>query len=397
MTELLVGKNLDVSAAEVVASGAPLYPSGERISAASKITLNPTKNPASKAERDAILAAPGFGKYFSDNIVRAVWTKDQGWHQAELIGQDASAGGLAINALHYGQSIFEGLKAYRHPDGAIYTFRPEANAARFQRSAYRLALPPVPTDLFIGAIEVLVKQDQDWVSEDPEKSFYLRPLEFGSENALGVKPSDHVTFVLMGSPVGAYFPNGVKPVKVWISDDFVRAAPGGTGEAKCAGNYAASLLAQSEAATQGCDQVVWIDAKERKYIEEMGGMNIFFVYGTGKDARIVTPKLTGTLLPGVTRDSLLVLAKDLGFDVSEVQISVDEWREGCESGAITEAFACGTAAVITPVGSVDSKNSGTWTVGDGEPGDITMKLRQALVDIQTGRAEDKHNWLHRLV
>lgn len=396
MTEL-ISKNLDVSAADVVSSGAQLYPASSRISSADQIVRTPNKNPASAEAREAILAAPGFGKYFSDNIVRATWLKDKGWQQAQLIGQDASAGGLAINALHYGQSIFEGLKAYRHPNGGIYTFRPEANALRFQRSAYRLALPPVPTDLFIGAIEVLVAQDQDWVSADPEKSYYLRPLEFGSEPALGVKPSDEVTFVLMGSPVGAYFPNGVKPVKVWISDDFVRAAPGGTGEAKCAGNYAASLLAQSEAAAQGCDQVVWIDAKERKYIEEMGGMNLFFVYGKGKDARVVTPRLTGTLLPGVTRDSLLTLAAELGYRVEEVKITVDEWREGCASGEITESFACGTAAVITPVGSVDSKNSGTWTIGDGQPGEITMKLREALVNIQTGRAEDTHNWMHRLV
>lgn len=393
----LISTNLDVSAAQVVASGDKLYPATTRVSGAEKIIRNPNKNPATKEQRDSILAAPGFGKYFSDNIVRATWLKDKGWQQAELIGQDASAGGLSINALHYGQSIFEGLKAYRHPNGGIYTFRPEANALRFQRSAYRLALPPVPVDLFIGSIEALVQQDQDWVSNDPEKSFYLRPLEFGSEQALGVKPSDEVTYVLMGSPVGAYFPNGVKPVKVWISDDFVRAAPGGTGEAKCAGNYAASLLAQSEAAAQGCDQVVWIDAKERKYIEEMGGMNLFFVYGKGKDARVVTPQLTGTLLPGVTRDSLLTLAAELGYQAGEVKISVDEWREGCASGEITESFACGTAAVITPVGSVDSKNSGTWTIGDGQPGEITMKLREALVNIQTGRAADTHNWMHRLV
>lgn len=396
MTDL-VNKNLDVSAAEVVSSGAPLYPATERISSADKILRNPTKSPKSAAEREAVLAAPGFGKYFSDNVVRATWIKGQGWQQAELIGQDASAGGLSINALHYGQSIFEGLKAYRHPDGGIYTFRPEANALRFQRSAHRLALPPVPTDLFIGALEVLVNQDQDWVSTDPEKSYYLRPLEYGSEPALGVKPSDEVTFVLMGSPVGAYFPNGVKPVKVWISSEFVRAAPGGTGEAKCAGNYAASLLAQSEAAQQGCDQVVWIDATDRKYIEEMGGMNLFFVRGTGADAKVITPKLTGTLLPGVTRDSLLTLAADLGYGVEEVKISVDEWREGCASGEITEAFACGTAAVITPVGEVASKNHGNWTIGNGEPGEVTMKLREALVNIQTGRAEDKHNWMHRLV
>jgi branched-chain amino acid aminotransferase len=225
---------------------------------------------------------------------------------------------------------------------------------------------------------------------------YLRPLEFGSEDALGVRPSTHVTYVLMASPVGAYFPHGVKPVSVWISDDFVRAAPGGTGEAKCAGNYAASLVAQAEAAENGCDQVVWLDAIERKYVEEMGGMNLFFVYGSGENARIATPKLTGTLLPGVTRDSLLTLAGDLGITASEETISVTQWREDCATGEITEVFACGTAAVITPVGRVDSKKSGSWTITDGKPGEITMKLRQALVDIQTGEAPDVHNWMHRV-
>ena len=391
-----VHENLNVSAAQVVASGETLYPTSAR-TASDDIVRNPNKFPLPDADRQAILAEPGFGKYFTDNVVQAIWTKDEGWHTAELVASDLSAGGLGINALHYGQSIFEGLKAYRHADGGIYTFRPEANALRFQRSAHRLALPPVPTDLFLGSIQALVEQDQEWVSSDAEKSLYLRPLEFGSENALGVRPSLHVTYILMASPVGAYFPKGVKPVSVWISDDYVRAAPGGTGEAKCAGNYAASLVAQAEAAEQGCDQVVWIDAIERKYIEEMGGMNLFFVYGTGSDARLVTPELTGTLLPGVTRDSLLTLARDLGYEVEQGRLTVEQWRNDCASGAITEVFACGTAAVITPVGSVKSKNSGSWEVADGEPGDVTMKLRQALVDIQTGQAPDHHNWLHRLV
>jgi len=391
-----VHENLNVSAAQVVTSGETLYPTSARTEV-TDIVRNPNKFPLPDADREAILAEPGFGKYFTDNVVKALWTKEDGWHTAELVASDLSAGGLGINALHYGQSIFEGLKAYRHADGGIYTFRPEANALRFQRSAHRLALPPVPTDLFLGSIKALVEQDQAWVSGDPDKSLYLRPLEFGSENALGVRPSLHVTYVLMASPVGAYFPKGVKPVSVWISDDYVRAAPGGTGEAKCAGNYAASLVAQAEAAEQGCDQVVWIDAIERKYIEEMGGMNLFFVYGTGSDARLVTPELTGTLLPGVTRDSLLTLARDLGYEVEQGRLTVEQWRNDCASGAITEVFACGTAAVITPVGSVKSKNSGSWEVADGHPGDVTMKLRQALVDIQMGQAPDYHNWLHRLV
>jgi len=391
-----VHANLNVSASAVVASGDPLYPTSARVEA-DGIVRNPNKFPLPDAQREEILADPSFGKYFTDNVVQAIWTKDEGWHAAELVASDLSAGGLGINALHYGQSIFEGLKAYRHADGSIHTFRPEANALRFQRSAYRLALPPVPTDLFLGSIKALVQQDQAWVSGDPDKSLYLRPLEFGSENALGIRPSVHVTYTLMASPVGAYFPQGVKPVSVWISDDYVRAAPGGTGEAKCAGNYAASLVAQAEAAEQGCDQVVWIDAIERKYIEEMGGMNLFFVYDSGSSARLVTPELTGTLLPGVTRDSLLTLARDLGHEVEQGRITVEQWRNDCASGAITEVFACGTAAVITLVGAVKSKNSVSWAVADGGSGDVTMKLRHALVDIQTGQAPDHHNWLHRLV
>lgn len=392
-----VHPDLNVTAAAVVASGAPLYPASQRESAVDQVLIKANTNPIQPEKRAEILADPGFGKYFTDNIVRTVWTNEGGWQKPELISSDVQAGGVALNALHYGQSIFEGLKAYRHADGGIYLFRPEANALRFQRSAYRLALPPVPTDIFLGSIEALLRQDHAWVPEGPEKSLYLRPLEFGSEDALGVRPSTHVTYVLMASPVGAYFPKGVKPVSVWISDDFVRAAPGGTGEAKCAGNYAASLVAQAEASTHGCDQVVWLDAIERTYIEEMGGMNLFFIYGSGANARIITPMLTGTLLPGVTRDSLLTLSSDLGIPVSEEKISVAQWREGCASGEITEVFACGTAAVITPVGRVESKNSGSWTIADGQPGEITMKLRQALVDIQTGAAPDKHNWMHRVI
>lgn len=396
MTET-IHSNLDVSAAAVAASGVPVYPAADRSSAVSTVKLTPSDHPVLPEKRAEILANPGFGTYFTDNVVRATWTAETGWQQPELVAGDSSAGGFSLNALHYGQSIFEGLKAYRHADGGIYLFRPEANALRFQRSAHRLALPPVPTDLFIGSIEALVRQDQDWVPGEFEKSLYLRPLEFGSESALGVRPATHVTYVLMASPVGAYFPKGVKPVSVWISDDYVRAAPGGTGEAKCAGNYAASLVAQAEASAEGCDQVVWLDATERKYIEEMGGMNLFFVYGSGDAARLVTPKLTGTLLPGVTRDSLLTLASDLGYQVSEETISVQQWQEGCASGAITEVFACGTAAVITPVGKVASKSSGNWTIADGEPGEVTMKLRKALIDIQTGQAADLHNWMHRVV
>ena len=206
----------------------------------------------------------------------------------------------------------------------------------------------LPDDLFLGAIEALVGQDHEWVPDDPEKSLYLRPFMFGTEVGLGVRPSDEYLFLLIASPAGAYFKGGLQPVTVWLSEDYVRAAPGGTGEAKCAGNYAASLIAQAEAIDHGCDQVVWLDANEHRWIEEMGGMNLYFVYGSGSEARLVTPNLTGSLLPGITRDSLLTLAADLGYQVEEGRISVDDWRKGCESGEITEVFACGTAAVITP-------------------------------------------------
>ena len=360
------------------------------------IALNPSTNPASAERREEVLADPGFGRFVTDNMVRAKWTEEAGWHDAELVPYGPLMLDPATNFIHYGQSIFEGLKAYRHADGSIVTFRPHMNAARFQRSARRLAMAEVPDELFVGSIEALVRQDQAWVPEGAEKSLYLRPFMFSSEIGLGVRPGNAYEFLLIASPAGAYFPRGVKPVNVWLSDDYVRAAQGGTGEAKCAGNYAASLIAQAEAAAHGCDQVVWLDAVERRWIEEMGGMNLYFVMGSGDGARLVTPSLTGTLLPGITRDSLLTIAADLGIRADEERINVDDWRDGCTSGEITEVFACGTAAVITPVGQAKSRN-GSWQVGSGEPGQVTMQLRQALLDIQTGQAHDKHAWLHTLV
>jgi branched-chain amino acid aminotransferase len=360
------------------------------------ITLNPSTNPASTERREEILSDPGFGRHVTDNMVRAKWTEEAGWHNAELVPYGPLMLDPATNFIHYGQSIFEGLKAYRHADGSIVTFRPHMNAGRFKRSARRLAMAEVPDELFVGSIEALVRQDQAWVPDGAEKSLYLRPFMFSSEIGLGVRPGNAYEFLLIASPAGAYFPRGVKPVNVWLSDDYVRAAQGGTGEAKCAGNYAASLIAQAEAAAHGCDQVVWLDAVERRWIEEMGGMNLYFVMGSGDGARLVTPSLTGTLLPGITRDSLLTIAADLGIRADEERINVDDWRDGCTSGEITEVFACGTAAVITPVGQAKSRN-GSWQVGSGEPGQVTMQLRQALLDIQTGQAHDKHAWLHTLV
>ena len=344
-------------------------------------------------QRAQIVADPGFGRIFSEHMVRIAWNREQGWHDAELSAYAPLHLDPAVNVLHYAQAVFEGLKAFRQADGSIAVFRPGAHAARFRRSARRLALPELPEGVFIEAIDQLLSIDGEWVPSAPEQSMYLRPFMFGSEVGLGVRPSSEVTFLLIASPSGSYFPSGVKPVTVWLSEDFSRAAPGGTGEAKTGGNYAGGLLAQAQAAEQGCDQVVWLDSGEHRWVEEMGGMNLCFVFGSGSTARLLTPALTGTLLPGITRDSLLTLARDLGYEAEEGKISTQDWRAGGADGSLTEVFACGTAAVITPVGAVKSAH-GSWTVSDGKPGEISMRLRKSLVDIQRGAAPDRHHWLH---
>ncbi|MGW4697698.1 branched-chain amino acid aminotransferase [Kitasatospora cineracea] len=357
--------------------------------------LKPSAHPLSDQEREARLANPGFGRVFTDHMVTIRWTEGLGWHDAQLTPYAPLEIDPANMTLHYGQSIFEGLKAYRQADGSIATFRPEANAARFQASARRLAMPELPVETFVEAVELLVQQDRDWVPSQPEQSLYLRPFMFATEVGLGVRPANSYLFMIIASPAGAYFSGGVKPVSVWLSEDYVRAAPGGTGAAKCAGNYAASLVAQAEAAAKGCDQVVWLDATEHKWVEEMGGMNLYFVLGEGENATVVTPELSGSLLPGITRDSLLTLAADLGHGTEERKISTDEWKQGNADGTITEVFACGTAAVITPVGHVKSATA-DWTVATGEPGPVTMKLRQSLLAIQGGQTPDTHGWMHKI-
>ncbi|MEO8743919.1 MAG: branched-chain amino acid aminotransferase [Candidatus Dormiibacterota bacterium] len=345
--------------------------------------------------RERLLADPGFGRIFTEHIARLSWRREPGWHDAEILPYGPLELDPATSVLHYAQAVFEGLKAFRQADGGVSVFRPDAHAARFRRSARRLALPELPEGVFVDAIERLIQIDGEWVPKAPEHSLYLRPFMYASEVGLGVHPSTDVTFLLIASPSGSYFPNGVKPVTVWLSEDFSRAVPGGTGEAKTGGNYAGGLLAQAQAAEQGCDQVVWLDSLEHRWVEEMGGMNLCFVFGSGRSVRLLTPALTGTLLPGVTRDALLKLAVDLGFEAEEGRISTEEWRKGCADGSLTEVFACGTAAVITPVGSVKSAH-GSWTVGDGKPGEVTMRLRHALVDIQRGAAPDPHGWMHKV-
>lgn len=351
-----------------------------------------SSNPVPAQRRAEILANPGFGVAFTDHMVTATWTPDAGWHDAGVRAYAPLTVDPASAVLHYGQSIFEGLKAYRHEDGSIWTFRPEANAARFARSAARLALPELPAQSFVDAISLLVRTDAQWVPSGGESSLYLRPFMFASEVFLGVRPAKHVTFCVIASPAGAYFTSGLKPVSIWLSAEYTRAAPGGTGAAKCAGNYAASLVAQQEAIDNGCDQVCFLDAVDRRWVEELGGMNIYFVRSDGS---IVTPELTGTILEGITRDSILTLAEDLGHKIEERRVSVDEWRDGVAAGEITEVFACGTAAVITPLGRL-AWDGGELMMGD-EPGPVTQEVRTALLDVQYGRTADTHGWLHRLV
>ena len=359
-----------------------------------KINLTPNQNPVNDADRTAKIAEGGFGKHYTDNMVVAEWSEADGWQDAVLKPYGPITLDPATAVFHYGQEIFEGMKAYTQPDGSISLFRPQANAERFARSAARLALPEMPVDFFVETVEALVKQDRNWVPTKVGESLYIRPFMIATEVGLGVRPSNKAMYMLIATPASAYF-NPSKAVTVWISTEYVRAAPGGTGEAKCGGNYAASLVAQKQAATQGCDQVVWLDATERRWVEEMGGMNLYFVKGSGANATIVTPKLTGTLLPGITRDSILTVAADLGYKVEEVMLSIDDWRDGVASGEITEIFACGTAAVVSPIGAAKSAH-GTWTTGDGNPGPITSQIRETLLGIQHGTIEDKHGWNKRV-
>ena len=282
-------------------------------------TITRTDNPTSAEELREILANPGFGKHFTDHMVTIDWTEEKGWHNAQVRPYGPMTMEPASNVFHYGQAIFEGIKAYRQPDDSIATFRPDHNAQRFINSAERLAMPELPQEEFIESLRQLVEVDKDWVPEaGGEAALYLRPFMISTEVSLGVHPAKSYRYVLIASPAGSYFSGGIKPVSVWLSTDYVRAAPGGTGAAKFAGNYAGSLLAQAQADEKGCDQVVWLDAIERRYIEEMGGMNLMFVYGSGENVEIVTPELSGSLLPGITRESLLQVAQDLGLSLIHI-------------------------------------------------------------------------------
>ncbi|QSB13603.1 branched-chain amino acid aminotransferase [Natronosporangium hydrolyticum] len=355
--------------------------------------IRPNPRPVAAAEREALLANPGFGRIFTDHLVAIRWAEGKGWYDARVEPYGPIQLDPATAVLHYAQEIFEGLKAYAADDGGVVLFRPEANAARFAASARRMAMAPLPESTFLDSLHKLIEVDRGWVPTADEGSLYLRPFMYASEVFLGVKPASEYLYMLIASPVGPYFTGGVKPVTVWVSDDYTRAAPGGTGEAKCGGNYAASLVAQAEAISHGCDQVVFLDAVHRRYVDELGGMNVFFVYD---DGTLVTPELSGSILPGITRDSVITLARHQGRTVVERQVSFDEWRADAASGRLREVFACGTAAVLTPIGQA-RWSGGELTVADGGPGEVTMGLRQQLVDIQRGRAADPFGWVHRVL
>jgi branched-chain amino acid aminotransferase len=357
------------------------------------LRLEPHPNPTSEAERERLIADPGFGSLFTDHMFTMSYHADRGWHDARITPFAPITLSPSAAVLHYAQEIFEGLKAYRYPDGGIGLFRAEANARRMNLSAERMAMPHLPEQWFLDSIRELLAVDGDWVPRQEEASLYLRPFMFASEQFLGVRPAKEYRYMVIASPAAAYFKNGPQPLTLWVSEEYNRAGPGGTGAAKCGGNYAASLLPQSEAIEHGCDQVVFLDAVDYEYVDELGGMNLFFVYEN--DRVIYTPKL-GTILPGITRDAIFTLATEAGWEVRETDYALSRWRDDAESGALTEAFACGTAAVITPVGTVKSRK-GEFTVAGGEAGKFTMQLRQTILDIQHGRAEDTHGWTTRIV
>ncbi|QUT06676.1 branched-chain amino acid aminotransferase [Sphingobium phenoxybenzoativorans] len=349
----------------------------------------PHASPTPAGTRAALIEKPDFGRVPTDHMVTIKWSVDKGWHDATVLARGPFQLDPACAVLHYAQEIFEGMKAYRTADGAITLFRPEENARRFNESAERMAMPVIPEELFLAAIEELVRIDADWIPAGEGGSLYIRPFMFASEVFLGVKPASEYIFCVIASPVGAYFKGGSKAITLWVSEHYSRAAAGGTGAAKCGGNYAGSLVAQAEAIKNGCDQVVFLDAAEHRWVEELGGMNIFFVMDDGS---LITPPL-GTILSGITRNSIMELARAAGHDVREEPYSFDQWQADARSGKLREAFACGTAAVVAGIGEVRHAG-GSFAIGNSGDGPVTTALRDQLVGIQRGNVADDRKWLH---
>lgn len=345
--------------------------------------------PTPLEHRKAHLENLQFGRIFTDYMVSIDYDKAQGWHSARLTPRIPLTLDPATAVLHYAQTIFEGMKAYRLADGTLALFRPDANARRFNNSARRMAMAELPEDIFIAAVKSLVRADSDWFPDIAGGSLYVRPFMYANEIFLGVKPSASYKFLVIASPVGGYFASGHEAISLWVSQDYTRAARGGTGAAKCGGNYAASLRAQQEASARGFDQTVFLDAIENRWVEELGGMNLFFIFD---DGRIITPPLSGTILPGITRDSLITLAREDGLEVHETRYAIDQWQADATSGHLLETLACGTAAAVTAVGKV-TRETEEFTIGSGGCGQITRRLRDRLLSIQRGTAPDPHGWV----
>jgi branched-chain amino acid aminotransferase len=353
-----------------------------------KIHIDTSFRPDPARRREILQRELGFGRYFTDRMYMAHYTAEKGWHGARIVPFEALRLSPGAAVLHYGQAIFEGQKAYHSADDEVLLFRPHANARRFALSARRLVIPPVPEDDYVQAIETLLDLEREWVPRGEMQALYVRPVCFASEALLGVRAAKEYLFLVILSPVGAYYETGFRPVKILVSEEYVRAAPGGTGEAKAAGNYGASLAAGRTAQAAGCQQVLWLDAVEHRYVEEIGAMNIMAVI----DGRLITPPLTGTILPGVTRDTVLTLAKELEIAVEERPLAIDDLIAGIRDGRCSESFGCGTAAVISAIGSFMFR--GQEHRFPNAPGPIARRMLETITDIQWGRRPDSHGWVH---
>ena len=352
-----------------------------------EIKITKTTNP--KVQPDSSVL--GFGKYFTDHMFIMDYSADKGWHDARIVPFGNLEIHPASTVLHYGSEIFEGLKAYRTSDGSVQLFRPLENIRRMNRSAERMCLPEIPEDIALEALTTFIKMEQDWVPSAPGTSLYIRPYMFGNDETLGVHAVHNAKFVIITSPVGSYYKEGINPVKIMIESEDVRAVRGGTGEAKCGGNYAASNRAGERAAQKGYSQVLWLDGVERKYIEEVGAMNVMFKI----NGEIVTPKLAGSILPGITRKSIIELLQKEGYKVSERLISVDELEKAMKDGTLEEAWGCGTAAVVSPIGELCYKDV-KYTINSGKIGEVTQHLYDTLTGIQWGNVDDAFGWVYKI-
>ena len=348
------------------------------------IKITKTTCPKEKPEASTL----GFGKFFSDHMFIMDYSREEGWHDARIVPFGPFEIHPASTVLHYGSEIFEGLKAYRRADGKVQMFRPIENIRRMNSSAERLCLPQIDEDMAMEILKTFVKCEEEWTPSAPGTSLYLRPFMFGNDETLGVHAVHNARFMIIASPVGSYYKEGINPVKIMIEDQDVRAVRGGTGYAKCGGNYAASNRAGERAEQKGYSQVLWLDGVERKYIEEVGAMNVMFKI----NGEIITPALTGSILPGITRKSCIEVLKSEGYKVTERLLSIEELEAAMADGTLEEAWGCGTAAVVSPIGELSYKGE-VFTVNEGKIGEVTQKLYDTLTGIQWGKVEDKFGWI----